>query len=83
MIQKGEFSFGGMKEYAVMFPEPFRKRPEVEIINVNGYDYAPYVKGMTPFQVIFKRSSSGPSWTPFSFQNFVWVAKGEPMVSEQ
>ncbi|QTH71135.1 hypothetical protein [Pseudoalteromonas xiamenensis] len=79
LIQQGDFSFDGMKEYAVKFPEPFSKTPLVEIINVNGYKYAPYVERVTQFQVVFKRSSDGPSWTPQSFQNFIWIAKGDPL----
>ncbi|MCP3940109.1 MAG: hypothetical protein GY710_01320 [Desulfobacteraceae bacterium] len=80
LIQQGDFSFGGMKSYAVKFPEPFNKAPKVEIINENGYNYAPYVEKTTQFQVVFKRSSDDPSWIiPQSFQNYIWIAKGEPL----
>lgn len=79
LIQQGDFSFGGTKTYAVKFPEPFSKAPNLEIINVNGYSHVPYIEKVTQFQVIFKRSTDGPSLIPKSFQNFIWIAKGDPL----
>ena len=79
LIQQGEFSFSGIKTYAVKFPEPFSKAPEVEIINVNGYHHAPEVEKVTQFQVVFRRRGDGPSLMPQSFQNFIWIAKGDPL----
>ena len=79
LIQEGDFSFGGIKEYAVKFPEPYDKEPTVEIINVNGYKHAPYIIKTTPFQFIVKRSAEGFSLVPQSFQSFTWAARGTPL----
>lgn len=79
LIQQGDFSFGGMRSYAIKFPEPFSKSPTVEIININGYDHVPHVENVTPFQFVVNRSSSGSSWIPQSFQNFIWIAKGDSL----
>ncbi|HCE5295656.1 TPA: hypothetical protein NG614_000055 [Vibrio parahaemolyticus] len=79
MVQKGEFSYGGTKPYAIMFPEPFSQPPTVEIINVNGYDDQPYVSETTEFQVIVDRSRISAGFIPQSMRTFIWVAKGEPL----
>ncbi|MFN1535708.1 hypothetical protein [Vibrio jasicida] len=82
LVQRGEVSFGGLREYEVMFPEPFKSTPEVEMVNVNGYDHGPYIQSATPFKIVLKRSSSGPTLIPESFQTFIWVARGEPMTAK-
>ncbi|MBD3341541.1 MAG: hypothetical protein GF353_20725 [Candidatus Lokiarchaeota archaeon] len=78
LIQEGSFSFSGFGPYAIKFHKPFAEKPEVEIINVNGYSHEPSVSQITEHKVVFKRYSSGPSLIPDSFQKYIWVAKGKP-----
>ena len=78
VIQRGAFSIYGFEPQAVEFEHPFKDKPEVEVININGYSeqYIPRVLKVTPHQVVFKSSTSGG--LAFSRQ-YNWVARGTPL----
>lgn len=60
IIQRGDFSISGFEPLSIEFPYPFKDIPQVEVINLKGYDknYIPRVIEVTQHQAVFKSSTS-------------------------